>query len=149
VLKFLIDEVKMEITRLKIAALWIVVMFSIVMADIIGFIHPGTLQKIIDGDFGFPISSGLLLVFSVFTAVPIVMIFLSLVLPLKTNRWVNTLAVILTTLFVVGGGSATYSYFFFAALEIMSMVAVLWYAWRQLGKTESVSSQPARAVKNL
>jgi Family of unknown function (DUF6326) len=139
----------MEITRIKLAALWIVVVFSIVMADIIGFIHPGTLQKIIDGDFGFPISSELLLVFSVFTAVPIVMIFLNLVLPFKTNRWVNTLAVVLTTLFVVGGGSATYSYFFFAALEISSMIAVLWYAWRQLSKTESVKSQSVHTVKNV
>lgn len=139
----------MEITRIKLAALWTVVMFSIVMADIIGFIHLGTLQKIIDGDFGFPISSELLLVFSIFTAVPIVMIFLNLVLPVKASRWLNTVAVVLTTLFVVGGGSATYTYFFFALLEIISMIAVLWYAWRQLGKTESVNHQPARTVKNV
>ncbi len=139
----------MEITRIKLAALWTVVMFSIVMADIIGFIHPGTLRKIIDGDFGFPISAELLLVFSIFTAVPIVMIFLNLVLPLKTNRWVNTLAVILTTLFVVGGGSATYTYFFFATLEIASMLGILWYAWKQLGKTESVNSQSVHGLKNV
>jgi Family of unknown function (DUF6326) len=142
-------RLKMEMTRIKLAALWIVVMFSIVMADIIGFIHPGTLQKIIDGDFGFPISSELLLVFSVFTAIPIVMIFLNLILPVKAGRWVNTLAVILTTLFVVGGGSATYSYFFFATLEIASIIAVMWYAWKQLGKTELVNHQPARTVKNV
>jgi Family of unknown function (DUF6326) len=99
----------MEITRIKLAALWMVVMFNIVMADIISFIHPGTLEKIIKGEFDFPVTSELLLLFSVFTAIPIVMIFLSLVLPLKTNRWLTTVAVILTTLFVVGGGSATYS----------------------------------------
>jgi Family of unknown function (DUF6326) len=124
-------------------------MFSIVMADIIGFIHPGTLQMIIDGDFGFPVTPELLLLFSVFTAIPIAMIFLSLVLPVTANRWVSTLAVVLTTLFVVGGGSATYSYFFFATLEIASMVAVLWYAWKQLGKKELVHSQPAQTVKNV
>jgi Family of unknown function (DUF6326) len=139
----------MEMIRIKLAALWIVVMFSIVMADIIGFIHPGTLQKIIDGEFGFPVTSELLLLFSVFTAIPIVMIFLSLVLPVQAIRWVSTLAVVLTTLFVVGGGSATYSYFFFATLEIVSMIAVLWYVWRQLGKTEFVRSQSVQTVKNV
>jgi hypothetical protein len=125
----------MDTTRIKLAALWTVVMFSIVMADIIGFIHPGTLQRIIEGNFGFPITPELLLLFSVLSAVPIVMIFLSLILPVKTNRWVSTLAVILTTLFVVGGGSATLSYFFFAGLEIASMMGVLWYVWKSLGKT--------------
>lgn len=139
----------METTRIKMAALWTVVMFSIVMADIIGFIHPGTLQRIIDGNFGFPLTQELLLLFSVLTAVPIVMIFLSLVLPVKPVHWVSTLAVVLTTLFVVGGGSATYTYFFFATLEIISMMAVLWYVWKQFGKTEVLRSQPAQTVKNV
>jgi len=112
-------------------------MFNITFADIIGFIHPGTLQKIIDGSFGFPVTPGLLLLFSVLTAVPIAMIFLCLVLPVKANRWFNTVAVVLTTFYVVGGGSATLSYIFFAAVEIVSMVAILWYAWKQLGKYDS------------
>jgi hypothetical protein len=125
----------MEMTRIKLAALWTVVMLNIVMADIIGFIHPGTLEKIMKGEFGFPVTSELLLLFSVFTEIPIAMIFLSLVLPLKTNRWLTTVAAVLTTLFVIGGGSATYSYFFFATLEIASMLAILWFAWKELGRT--------------
>jgi hypothetical protein len=124
----------MEMARIRLAALWTVVMFNITFADIIGFIHPGTLQRIIDGSFGFPLTSGLL-VFSVLTEVPIAMIFLCLVLPAKTNCWVSTLAVVVTTLYVVGGGSATYSYFFFATVEIVSMLAILWYAWKPFGKT--------------
>ncbi len=137
----------METTRIKLAALWTVVMFNMTFADIIGFMHPGTLEKMMNGDVGFTITPVLLLVFSVLTAVPIAMIFLSLVLPVNTNRWFNTLAVVLTTLWVVGAGSATYSYFFFAALEILSMLAVLWYAWKELDK--SVNRQPARTLKNV
>lgn len=124
----------MEITRIKLASLWIVVMFSITFADIIGFIHPGTLQTIIDGSFDFPVTQGLLLLFSVLTAIPIAMIFLCLVLPLKASRLLNTIAVVLTTFYVVGGGSATLSYFFFATFEIVSMLAILWYVWKELGK---------------
>ena len=125
----------MESVRIRLAALWTAVMFNIAFADIIGFIHPGTLQQIMDGSLGFPVTPGLLLLFSVLTAVPIAMIFLSLVLPNTTNRWVNTLAVVLTVLYVIGGGSATLSYFFFATVEIVGMLAILWYAWRQLGQT--------------
>jgi hypothetical protein len=139
----------METTRIKLAALWIVVMFSIVMADIIGFIHPGTLERIMNGSVGFTLTSELLLVFSILTAVPIIMIFLSLVLPVKPTRWVSTVAVVLTTLYVIGGGSATLSYFFFATLEIVSMIAVVWFAWKQLGKTELVRSQFAQTGKNV
>jgi Family of unknown function (DUF6326) len=137
----------METTRIKLAALWMVVMLNMTFADIIGFMHPGTLEKMMSGDVGFTITPVLLLVFSVLTAVPIAMIFLSLVLPVKTNRWLNTLAVVLTTLWVVGGLTASLSYFFFMALEIVSMLAVLWYAWRELDT--SVNRQPAQTLKNV
>lgn len=125
----------MDTTRIKLSALWTVVMFSITFADIVGFIHPGALQRIIDGSFGFPVTPGLLLVFSIFLAIPIAMIFLCLVLPDGSNRLLNTFAVILTILFVVGGGSATYSYVFFAAVEVVSMLAIMWFVWRGPGRT--------------
>lgn len=124
----------MEITRIKLAALWIVVMFSITFADIIGFIHPGVLKDIMAGSFGFPVNQTILLVFSILMAVPIVMIFLCFVLPTQANRWSNTIAAILTIVYVIGGGSATLSYFFFATLEVVSMLAILWYSWKELGK---------------
>ena len=110
-------------------------MLNIAFADIVGFIHPSTLEKIIDGSFGFPVTPELLLVFSIFIEIPLMMIFLSLVLSDKTSHWLNILAVILTTLFVVGGGSATYSYFFFATVEISCMLAIIWFVWKNLDKT--------------
>ena len=79
---------------------------------------------------GFPVTPGLLLLFSVLIQVPIAMIFLSLVLPLQANRWANTLAAVLTTLYVVGGGSATPSYLFFALVEVLCMVTIVGYVWR-------------------
>jgi Family of unknown function (DUF6326) len=136
----------METTRIKLAALWTVVMFNMTFADIIGFMNPGTLERMMNGDVGFTITPELLLLFSVLTAVPITMIFLSLVLPVRTNRWFNTLAVVLTTIWIVGGLTASLSYFFFMFVEIVSMLGVLWYAWRQLDT--SVNRQSARTLKN-
>lgn len=124
----------MEPTRIKLAALWAVVMFSITFADIIGFLHPGTLERMMNGSIGLPITPEMLLLFSALTMAPIAMVFLSLVLPVTANRRLNTVVVVITALYVIGGGSATLSYLFFATVELASMGAVMWYAWKMLGK---------------
>lgn len=124
----------MDTTKIKLSSLWILVMFNIAFADIVGFIHPGALEKIIEGAFGFLVTPEILLLFSVFLEIPIAMIFLSLVLSGRTSRWLNTFAVAFTTLFVVGGGSATYSYCFFATAEIVCMLAILSFVWRRVGR---------------
>lgn len=131
----------MDTTKIKLSALWIVVMFNIAFADIVGFVHPGALEKIIEGSFGFSVTPGILLIFSVFLEIPIAMIFLSLILSDRTSRWLNTFAVTFTTLFVVGGGSATYSYFFFATAEIVCMLAILWLVWKRVGRDHVLMKQ--------
>lgn len=121
----------MDPTRIKIASLWIVVMFNIAFADIIGFIHPGTLQKIMAWDSGFSMIGPMLLLVSVLTEVPIVMVFLSLVLPEHQNRTANSFAAVLTVLYVIGGGSFTLSYAFFVCIELACMGLILRYAWHK------------------
>ena len=127
--------------RLLLAALWTAVMLNIAFADIVGFVHPGALQRIVDGDVGFAITPALLLVFSVLLEIPIAMIVLSLLLPARALRWASAAAVALTTLFVVGGGSATPSYAFFATVEIVCMAAAAWLAWRRLGAHDERATQ--------
>lgn len=128
-------------TKVKLAALWAVVMFNMAMADIVGFIHPGALQNILEGNVGVEPTAGLLLVFSALIEVPIAMVVLSLVLPPEAHRWVSTLAIVLTATFIVVGGSATPSYVLFAAFELAAMAGVLVLAWRG-----ARSLRPARPV---
>ena len=120
-------------TRIKLSALWAVVMFNMAFADIVGYLHPGTLQGILDGAVGFELTSGLLLGFSVLIEIPIAMVVLSLVLSPPATRWSSLLAAVLTTVFIVGGGSATASYVFFATVEIAAMAAIVVVAWRAAG----------------
>jgi Sec-independent protein secretion pathway component TatC len=115
--------------RSKISTLWIVVLFNMVFADIVGCMNPGALEGIMRGETGFEITQGLLLVFAVLLEIPIAMIFLSRVLPRKANQWANTIAAVITALFVIVGRSNHLSYFFFAAIEIASMVLIVLYAW--------------------
>lgn len=119
----------MEIKE-KLSLLWIVVLFNIVFADIVGFANPGALQGILEGTTGIQITQKLLLIFSVLLEIPIVMIFLSRVLSYKANRFANIFAAIITILFVIGGGSSYLSYLFFATVETICLLIIIRSSWK-------------------
>lgn len=120
----------MEDMKVKLSTLWVFVMFNMVFADIVGFMNPGSLEKIMTGAMGFEITQELLLVFSILLEIPIAMIFLSRVLKYRANRWANIAAGVITILFVIGGGSTYLSYIFFATVEVVCMLLIVWYAWK-------------------
>ena len=119
----------MDNTGTRLSTLWVVVMFNMVFADILSFIKPGALQELWAGQAGVHITPGLLLVFAVLLEIPIAMIFVSRILKPETNRWANTAAAVITTLFVVGGGSMDLHYVFFATVEIASMALIVRFVW--------------------
>lgn len=115
----------------RISTLWIVVMFTMVFADILGMMMPGVLQAMSAGQVGVPVTQGLLLVFAILLQIPIAMIFLSRILKPRANRWANTLAAVLTAAFVIGGGSPYLHYYFFETVEIACMALIVWSVWSQ------------------
>ena len=122
--------IQVQDRRVTLSTLWVFVMFCIAYADIIGFIEPGTLEKIINGNTGFVLTPALILVFSLFQAIPIAMILLSRWFRRDVNRWSNIAASVLTLLYVLGGGNwESVSYPVFAALEVVSMLGIIWLAW--------------------
>ncbi len=114
----------------KLSLLWVVVLFNIAFADIVGFVNPGALQGILEGTTGIQITQGLLLIFSILLEIPIAMIFLSRLLSYKANRLVNIVAAVITILFVIGGGSSYLSYLFFATIEIFCLSLIIWFSWK-------------------
>lgn len=118
----------------KISVLWIVVLFNMIFADIFSFMYPGFLAKVSTGEIdGVTITPGFLLIAAVFVEIAIAMIFLTLALPERTAQTVNLIAVVITLLFVVGGGSLIAHYIFFASIEVIVLIyiAKLAWAWRQ------------------
>ena len=106
-------------------------MLNMAFADILAFITPGALQEMMTGSAGgLKITQGLLLVFAFLIEIPIIMIFLSRMLTRKINRMANITASVVTTAFVVGGGSLTAHYVFFAAVEVACMLAIVWMCIR-------------------
>ena len=125
----------------RISTLWVVVMFNMVFADILTFITPGKLQELWAGQAGVHIPPGLLLGFAILIEIPIAMIFASRVLKPGPNRWANTVAAVVTTAFVVGGGSLTPHYVFFAAVEVACMALIVWSVWTRR-RSAAAAPQP-------
>jgi Family of unknown function (DUF6326) len=119
----------MDDNRTRLSTLWVVVMFNMVFADILSFIKPGALQELWAGQAGVQITPGLLLVFAVLLEIPIAMIYVSRILKPVANRWANTAAAVITTLFVVGGGSIDLHYLFFATVEVACMALIVRSVW--------------------
>ncbi len=124
------DSSKTDI-RVLISTLWIVVMFNMIFADILGFLVPGSLKALMTGYAGeIKLSQEILLVFAIVLEIPIAMIFLSRMLKYGVNRWANISAGFITIVFVIGGGSLELHYIFFATVEVICMLVIIWFAWK-------------------
>lgn len=117
-------------TRAWLSTLWIFVLLNMIFADIYSFLSPGFLQGVMAGlAEGRSITPELLLVAAVVNEVPIAMVALARALPLRANRRANIIAAIVTVAFVIGGGSLTPHYLFFAAIEVAALLFIIWTAW--------------------
>ena len=112
--------------KVKLSTLWIVVAINVAMADILGI----TLEMMSGAPLEFQVSQVAMLIFAVLVEIPIAMIFLARVMKYAANRRANMIASVIYILFVILGGSWTdLSYWFFASVEIVCMVAIFRYAW--------------------
>jgi hypothetical protein len=116
----------------KLSTLWVFVMFNMVFADIVGFLNPGTLEKMM----AMHPDQGVLLLFALFLEIPIAMVVLSRLLSHRANRWANSVASAITILWVIGGGNTSLPYIFFATIEVVCMAYIIWCAWQWV-ETES------------
>lgn len=115
-------------TRLSI--LWVFLLFNMVFADIFSFMYPGALEQIITGTNGVQVTPAFLLIAAIVNEIPIAMVFLSRLLKYRANRWINIVGGVITILYVIGGGSTTLHYIFFATMEIICALFIVWYAWK-------------------
>jgi Family of unknown function (DUF6326) len=117
--------------RLKIAALWIAVLFLFAYGDILGFFQPGQIEEVITGEIsGIEITQVFLFAASAYVAIASVMVFLSLVLKPTINRWINIVLPILYVVSVVASVIGESAYFYLLSfVEIALLVLIVRYAW--------------------
>ena len=119
------ETIKMDV-KVKLSTLWIVVMFNMAFADILSFMLEWAMGQTPEVQ----VSQGVMLAFAILLEIPIAMILLSRVLTYRANRWANIIAAAITIVFVIAGGSTHLHYIFFAAVEVLCMLLIAWYAWK-------------------
>ena len=126
------EDVRINV-KMKLAALWVAMMLLYIYADILSLFRPGQVQEMLEGRMG-PVSvtQGSLLVASILMIIPAVMVFLSLSLKPKVDRWTNITLGVLYTLINISNliGESWAFYIFFGIVEIVLTLLIVWYAWR-------------------
>ena len=117
--------------KAKLSTLWIFILFNITFLDIHGLLKPGFLEEIMTGTVnGTQMTEGLLLLGAVMIEVPIAMVLLSRVLKYRVNRWVNIIAGAMTIALVINNRPTAPDQIFFATIEVVTMLRIVWYAWK-------------------
>jgi len=123
-------------TKVKLALLWVALMFFYIYNDIFSLYQPGHVAELLEGHLqGVRFTQPLLLSAAVLMAIPIFMIPLSLTLTAKANRLLNIVAVCFHFLLLIGtqfvGESETWYYWrLYELLEALLLVLIIRTAWK-------------------
>jgi Family of unknown function (DUF6326) len=127
-----LEDIKVSL-KLKLATLWASFMFLYIYVDYFHLYMPGSIKDILAGKvFVFDISYVFILIAMIFVAIPTLMIFLSVVLPAKLNRWANIIvaAVFIPYMLFNLAGEAWVHMYFAAAVEVVLLCLIIRYSWK-------------------
>lgn len=119
--------------KVKIAALWTSFMFLYIYVDYFHLYMPGTLKDILAGKvFVFDITYVFLLIAMTFVIIPAVMVFLSVALSAKANRWTNIIVATLYIPYMLFNltGEAWLHMYIAATVEVILLCLIIRYAWK-------------------
>jgi hypothetical protein len=116
-------------TRIKLSGIWVALMLTYLLGDVL---------RIFSGDFNagtigeMQISQGMYLGMAVIMVIPILMVFLSLALKHKANRWANIIIAVFFFLFNAVGLPTYPSAYdqFLIVVGLVFNILTVWYAWR-------------------
>lgn len=127
-----LDDIKVSV-KLKLATLWTSLMFLIIYLDYFHLYMPNKIVDILERRvFVFDLTQGFLLVALAIVTIPALMIFLSVALPAKVNRWVNIIiaAVNIPLILFNLAGEAWMHMVFGAVVEVVLLCLIILYAWK-------------------
>ena len=139
-----LEDIKVHV-KLKLAALWTSMMFLYIYVDYFALYKPGFLENIMAGVvWEFRITEAFLLLGLASVTIPALIVFLSVALPAKVNRWTNIIAAavyIPFSLFNLAGEQRMFM-IFGALVEVVLLSLVIWYAWKWPATDPHVGSVP-------
>jgi hypothetical protein len=127
-----LEDMRIDV-KLKLAALWASFMFLYIYVDYFHLYMPGSIEDILAGKvFVFDITQSFLLVAMTFVIIPALMIFLSVALTAKVNRWAN---IIVATVYIPYmlfnlAGEAWMHMVLGAVVETVLLLFIIRYAWK-------------------
>lgn len=127
-----LDDIQVNV-KLKLASLWTSFMFLYIYVDYFALYMPSKIDDITKGKvFVFDITQGFIFIAIVLAAIPILMIFLSLILPAKTNRLTNIIVAIILIPYMLFNltGEAWLHMYFAAAVEVVLLCLIIHYAYK-------------------
>ena len=127
-----LDDIKVNV-KLKLATLWASTMFLIIYLDYFHLYMPGKIADIQTGRvYIFEITQGFLSAALTLVTIPALMIFLSVALPAKVNRWVNIIiaAVNIPCMLYNLAGEAWIHMVLGAVVEVVLLCIIIRYAWK-------------------
>jgi hypothetical protein len=118
-------------TRLKIAALWIAMLFIFAYVDLFSLYRPDVRADLEAGRlYVFDVSQTFLFFTTLYVVLPSLMIYLTLVVPRGIIRLVNVALAALYAVTIVGSAVGEWSYFVLgSAVEVVLLGAVVYHAW--------------------
>jgi hypothetical protein len=126
----ILEDIKVNV-KVKLAALWASFMFLYIYVDYFHLYMPGSLEDMLAGKvFVFEITQAFLLIGLASVTIPALMIFLSVALSAKVNRWTNIIVAavyIPFTLFNLAG-EAWMHMVFGAVVEVVLLLLIIRYA---------------------
>lgn len=117
--------------RIKIAALWVSMLFVFVYVDLFSLYRGDVRADIEAGEmYAFTIGQGFLLGVTLYILVPSLMVFLCLVLPVRTTRMANLVVAALYAVTCAGSAVGEWSYYILGSItEVALLAGVVYYAW--------------------
>jgi hypothetical protein len=126
-----LEDKKVNI-KTKLSVLWTVLMFIYLYVDIFRFFQPGELENILAGRVWiFEITQTWALSAMIMMTIPSLMVFLSLILKARINRWTNIIMGVLHIVIAAGNivGETWAYYIFGGVVEIVLLSLIIKYAW--------------------
>jgi hypothetical protein len=124
--------------KLRITVLWIILAAGCSGAQILYILAPGVINNTIAGNYeGTTISTGFLIVFSLFWLIPLTMAFLTLILKDKINRYANAILGLLFGIYVISSvaiplsmGQEFSGHLLLESVGIIISFLIVWHAWK-------------------
>lgn len=130
----ILEDVKINV-KVRLSVLWVALMFFYLYNDVLSSFRRDMIEDVLSGEMGgMQVTQTFLFGAAVLMAIPILMVFLSLALPARVNRWTNIIvglfhAIVLLATQLVPGETWVH-YRLYEILEAVFIALIVWHAWK-------------------